>query len=88
MTYKFYYVAKGFDLGLPFEIDASSIYEALRELASHFVRSRFSLDFIRTSYYVTNNKGKTSVRFFKPCFDSFLREAISSYSTMSLDEAL
>lgn len=80
MTYKFYYVAKGFNLGLPFEVDASSIYEALRELASYLVRHGFSVDYIRTHYYVTNDKGRTSVRVFKPSFESFLRDSLISYS--------
>ena len=74
MTYKFYYFTKNSNYSLPFEVKASNIHEALRELASYLVRNCFTLDCIRTHYFVTNDKGRTSIRVFKPSFDSFLRE--------------
>lgn len=89
MTYKFFYIAKGYNLSLPFETDASSIYEALRELASYLTRNCFSLDYIRTHYYVTNDKGRTSIRVFKPSFESFLRDNILAFSlAKAIDETL
>lgn len=89
MTYKFYYIIKGSDFGLPFEAEASNIYEALRELASYFARVGFSLDYIRAHYFVTNDKGRTSIRVFKPSFESFLRDNILAFSLAKvIDETL
>lgn len=89
MTYKFYYVIKDSIFNLPFEVEASNIYEALREFASYFARHGFSPDYIRAHYFVTNNKGRTSTRVFKPSFESFLHDNITAFSlAKAIDETL
>lgn len=78
MKYKFYYAVKDSLNNLPFEIDASNIYEALREFASYFGRHGFKPFYIRTHYFVTNEKGKTSTRVFKTSFEGFLHKEIKT----------